>query len=269
MAICKTDAIVLRTYRHGETSKIAILYSKAFGKAKVMAKGARNPKSRFGAALEPMTEVAVVFYRREGREVHTLSQGDLIAPFSSLRSSLEKLGYASAIVELTDHLAIYEEPNTALYHLLQACLTGIERAPQELAEKFLWHFQLRIADLCGYRPQFARCVHCGRAVSGERPRFDLAGGGMVCEACLRGPLSGREDVAVRGSRYVDLHRESAAFLHKLQKTMPDEVERVVTQARFREEIRDVLSAFLEHHTEDRRRLRSLDFLAKVSESPSG
>lgn len=267
MALCKTDAIVLRSYRHGETSRIAILYSKAFGKTKVIAKGSRNPKSRFGAALEPLTEIAAVLYYRQGREVHTLGQADLLSVFPEAKSNLKKLPYASALVELTDHLAAYEEPNIAAYRLLQGCLGGIERAPEAVAEKFLWHFQLRMAELLGYRPQFARCAHCGAGVTDEKLRFDLAGGGPVCEVCREGRAGQGEHGPPGGEPYVELSHEAATFLHKLQGTSPEHVERVTTRAGYRQEIRGMLAAFLEYHTEDRRRLKSLSFLAKMSPRP--
>ena len=48
--IIKTRGIVLRTMRMGETSRLVTLYTEDYGKLKVTAKGARKPKSKFGAA---------------------------------------------------------------------------------------------------------------------------------------------------------------------------------------------------------------------------
>ena len=62
--IVSTDAIVLRSMKYGETSKIVTLYSKKFGKIKVIAKGARSAKSKFGASLEPMMHSSVIFYKK-------------------------------------------------------------------------------------------------------------------------------------------------------------------------------------------------------------
>ena len=41
--IVKTKAIVLRSWRMGETSKLVTLYTEDCGKVKVTAKGARKP----------------------------------------------------------------------------------------------------------------------------------------------------------------------------------------------------------------------------------
>ena len=60
--IVKTRALVLRTMRMGETSRLVTFYTQEQGKLKVTAKGARKPKSKFGAALDLMTEVQAVCY---------------------------------------------------------------------------------------------------------------------------------------------------------------------------------------------------------------
>ena len=49
MAIVQTDALVIRSYRLGETSLIVHLFTGEFGLVRCVAKGARGPKSRFGA----------------------------------------------------------------------------------------------------------------------------------------------------------------------------------------------------------------------------
>ena len=77
-----TDAIVLRAIKYGDTSKIVTLYTRRFGKVAVIAKGARSAKSKFGSALEPMSLIQAVFYRKENREVQLLSQADLLHPQS-------------------------------------------------------------------------------------------------------------------------------------------------------------------------------------------
>ena len=48
-----SDALVLRTYRLGETSKIVVLLTRDRGKLRAVAKGARGPRSRYQSALDP------------------------------------------------------------------------------------------------------------------------------------------------------------------------------------------------------------------------
>ena len=52
MPLVSTDAIILHSFRYGETSKIVRLLTRDHGPQSVIAKGAMNPKSKFGARLQ-------------------------------------------------------------------------------------------------------------------------------------------------------------------------------------------------------------------------
>src|SRR5438552_2059735 len=49
-----SDALVLRTYKLGETSKVVVLLTRERGKVRAVAKGARGARPRSQAALEPL-----------------------------------------------------------------------------------------------------------------------------------------------------------------------------------------------------------------------
>ena len=59
MPLRHCEAIVLRTYRVGEADKVVVFLTRELGKLRGFAKGARRPRSRFGASLEVGTEVAL------------------------------------------------------------------------------------------------------------------------------------------------------------------------------------------------------------------
>lgn len=61
MALEKHRAVVVRTMKYGETSKIVTLYSLRAGLIKLIAKGVRKAKSRLGGILEPLNVVEVIF----------------------------------------------------------------------------------------------------------------------------------------------------------------------------------------------------------------
>ena len=96
--ILKTEAIVLRTMKYRETSRIATLYTKEAGKLSVIAKGARDGRSRLAGALQPMNHVAAVIYTRESRELQLLTQCDIIAASRALTDDLDRMAAAMAVV---------------------------------------------------------------------------------------------------------------------------------------------------------------------------
>ena len=147
--IVKTRAVVVRNRRMGETSKLVTLYSEEFGKLKVVAKGARRPKSKFGAALEVMTEVQAVCYLREDRDLQTLSECDVVQSFPALLRDFRRLSFASAACESVDRIAIEQEPNQRLYRCLAGVLAALEEVDPEQIESLFWYFQLRLAEAPG------------------------------------------------------------------------------------------------------------------------
>lgn len=249
MPMCRTEGVVLRAHDYSETSKIISIYSRAFGKVRVIAKGARKPKSRFGASMEPITEVNFIFYKRENRDLYTIGQCDILQPFSELKRHMTSLGYASAICELADRLAIGEEPNPTLYRGLLSALQGIEERAEENPERFFWHFQLTCAAALGYRPHLARCASCGGGVDAPRVRFSHILGGPLCPACTDADLSGPE-----------VHLGTVRFLAWLNRYGAMKAKISGALAR---EVRTVLSDYLRYHADDSLRLKSLAFLEQI------
>ena len=53
------EAVVLRTYKSGESDRVGVLWTRHHGKLRVLAKGVRKTSSRMGGSLEPMGHVKV------------------------------------------------------------------------------------------------------------------------------------------------------------------------------------------------------------------
>src|SRR5688572_32916058 len=102
MALTRCEAVVVRTYPLGDTSRIVVLYSREFGLVRGVAKGARGPKSKFGAGLEPLTHVDVVLYRKDGRDLDLLSKVDVRAAWSGI--GLGRVTDGQAGLEFVDRL---------------------------------------------------------------------------------------------------------------------------------------------------------------------
>ncbi|MEI6639879.1 MAG: recombination protein O N-terminal domain-containing protein, partial [Chlorobium sp.] len=76
--IVKTRSVILRETRYRDQSKICLLYTREFGKMSVIVKGARNPKNRLSSLFSPGNVVDIVLYKRDGREIQLVSDGNLV-----------------------------------------------------------------------------------------------------------------------------------------------------------------------------------------------
>jgi len=184
--IVSTDAIVLRSMKYGETSKIVTLYSERFGKIKVIAKGARGVKSKFGASLEPMTHSSVILYKKEQRDLHVLSKCEMSSPFFKFEGNGDRLAAGLAVVELVNMVMHDEEENAPMFALLVESLTAVDRASKHLLNIF-FAFELRLLEIFGYGLNLQHCTRCGRSVVEGRYTDEvfllLASGSVLCSDC--------------------------------------------------------------------------------------
>jgi DNA repair protein RecO (recombination protein O) len=199
MGIEKMEAIVMRTFPFGDTSRIAHLFSAERGRVHVLAKGARGPRGRFGAALEPFTRIGVVVYYRNGREVQFLSQAEILGRRAVLSSSIVRFAYGAAVIELLDQALAGEEPPGPLFSLIDLTLAQLETVPEEALRAAFMGYIARFLSVLGYRPELGRCVTCGRSDSGvgdgngngngsgyrsgEARAWSALRGGLLCRRC--------------------------------------------------------------------------------------
>jgi DNA repair protein RecO (recombination protein O) len=181
MGLERLEAVVLKLHALGDTSRIAVLYSRERGIVRTVAKGARQPKSKFAGALEPLHRVSALLYFKENRDLQLLSALDLIESYAP-PGDFERLAHAQAAVELVDRLVWGEEEHAQLYDLLTAALGRIARDPGEALGADSVAFQVQAAGLLGYRPVLDVCAGCGREVGGSRA-FAPARGGILCDRC--------------------------------------------------------------------------------------
>jgi DNA repair protein RecO (recombination protein O) len=116
LALHTTDALILRTYKLGESDRIVVFLTRDRGKKRGVAKNARQSRRRFGGALEPMTYGRVGYVERERRELVRL---DYVEPMRSPLSAADggALGYVGYFAELIDEWAQEADPNEALFRL--------------------------------------------------------------------------------------------------------------------------------------------------------
>ena len=132
MPLYTADALILRTYRLGESDRIVVFLTRDRGKKRGVAKNARQSRRRFGGALEPMTCGRVGYLERERRD---LVQLHYVEPTRSPLGAEggEALGYVSYFAELIDEWAQDADPNETLYRLgasvVDALVAGVPAAP--------------------------------------------------------------------------------------------------------------------------------------------
>jgi DNA repair protein RecO (recombination protein O) len=249
MSITKTEALVLKSIKFGDTSRIATLYTKNYGKIKVIAKGIRKPKSRLAGALQTLSHIQIVFYKKQTTEIYLLSQSEILHAYQSLARDFNRYVFASAVLELLDRLIAGEESNPQLFELTLETLSFMEKCPQRSLEKSFWSYTLRLADLLGYKPKLDKCVNCDKPVIEKLILFSPEKGGIICKRCARSDQA-----------YLILSKDSVRSALKLQSIKTEDLDTYNIPKEQLKEISSIVLNLLDYHAGKGKDLKSLEFL---------
>lgn len=185
MPLISTHAIILSTLRYGESSKIVRLATREHGVQSAIAKGALRPRSRFGAALQPLSGGVAHVILSERRDLHILTAFDVNTLPLPLTAEVPRYAAAAALAELMVRVAP-AEPHPEAFDSLETALRELQAEPTgavaALGIRRVW---LLVAAL-GFAPVLDLCTRDGREVEPGGPLpFSAAEGGALCRICSR------------------------------------------------------------------------------------
>lgn len=246
--IVSVEAVVLKTLKYRDTSRIATLYTDRYGKISVIAKGARDRKSKFGSSLQPMSHVQAVLYKKEHKELHLLSQCEVLQPFRHLTEDMQRMSAAMAVIELVHAVTHGEEENRPLFALLTKTLSAINSATKS-GQGALYFFEMRLLGILGFGLNFHRCVKCENSLAESGTSdvgLQLHRGGGVCKACM-------SETVVQG----EITLATLRVLQRLQGIAEVEsATRLILSRQLSADVGSTLRRYLQHHIEGLRNLKS-------------
>jgi DNA repair protein RecO (recombination protein O) len=239
------EGLVLRNLRLGETSRVVTVLSRELGKWSAVAKGVREPKSRFGASLEILNLSSLVVYFRPGRNLQMVSEASLEREFRGLLRASDRYHHGCAVVEFLDVVLEEEAPVPEIFDLAVRVLDLMEEAPEGRLSYLLRAFQLRVAGWLGYAPRLDVCSRCG---STDAVYFGVQEGSVLCRPC-----------GERSPGAVPLGEETLQLLRSLlQGSLPRRPGTEACRA-----LNQIAETFLTYHIDRYRGLRSLRGLTEI------
>lgn len=200
MPVYTSDALILRTYKLGESDRIVVFLTRDRGKKRGVARGARRAKSRFAGALESLTRAGVAYYERELRDLVRINyiepQRSPLAIVARHAEDACALGHAEYFAELIDEWAPEGHADERLYRLGSSVIDAFaDGAPTERLARY---FEFWLMRLQGVYPQLSACPLCGGA-------FD--GGAMMparepVYVCLRCAIGGGTTISLEALRFL-------------------------------------------------------------------
>lgn len=148
MPYSETEAIVLKKFKYGDTSLIATIFTKDYGKFNIIAKGVRSPKSKYIGVLETINNIKIIFNKKETRELQVVSKVDLLNSYPNIKKEIEKLLISFRIIELINKLFYQYDKSENSFVLLKNTLNYIEKNSIE-PSVLLLYFQIKVAENIG------------------------------------------------------------------------------------------------------------------------
>ncbi len=252
MSIEKTEAVVLRAVNFRDTSKIVTFYTKRYGKMSAIAKGARNPKSKFGSLLQPLNYLQIVFYRRENRQLQTVSSSEFMKYFKLLTGDVDRFSISMSLIEIINKVMHDEEENEKVFNLLADSLTALDDSESFPRNTFA-HFGLNLAIGLGFTPNFTNCLVCRRTIDLESEKkvyYVIEKGSPVCEKCSANLNEG-----------FLLSGPALLVLQSFIRLSPAAAARTALEPALRNEIANFAFVYLKRHLDTLKEIKSLRFLA--------
>lgn len=180
MEIVKVEGIVVKETPYKDTSKILQILTRDYGMISVIAKGCRSIKSKFRSSTAKLSlAVFCINYKKNG--LSTLTDVDSQTSLSNIFFDIEKISYASYLIELAEEI-VKDVNSPLIFELLKQGLIKInEGLPASIVMNIL---ELKFLSFLGVLPNVNSCSFCGNKNNIETISVDA--GGLLCTACNKG-----------------------------------------------------------------------------------
>lgn len=190
MPLYTTDAIVLKSINLGEADKIVTFFTRKYGKIQGVAKQSRRVKSRFGASLEPLTHINLIYFGKEHTNLYKINSCDILDAFSRCKDDFDRLRRGLFILDLVNSAMREWDENLKIFELFLNAMEVINSGDdvKKLAV-YLDAFSLRFLSIIGFAPKLTGCIYCNKNISSKskiqnKIGFHVARGGIICSECL-------------------------------------------------------------------------------------
>lgn len=174
----KVMGIIVSVTAYGETSLILNVFTKDLGVIGVMAKGAKNIKSKLRSYVMPFTFGYFYIYYKENK-LSTLKEVDIIDQFKNIHEDITLISYLNYIVSLS--YECYKE--SKVNNIFNIMIEGLKKIDDKLDPMVISNIiEVKYLDYLGVGINLDSCSICGN--NKDIITISLDDGGLICKNCL-------------------------------------------------------------------------------------
>lgn len=147
----KTTGLIIKRINFSEADRILTVFTKEFGKIKVLAKGVRRITSRRGGNVELFNLTQITLHR--GKNFDLLTEAQVINSFFNLRTDLNKIGLCYHLCEIIDGLCPEFQENYQIFDELIKLLNTLNQQSVISHWEIINYFEIFLLRELGFWPK--------------------------------------------------------------------------------------------------------------------
>ncbi len=235
-----TEGIVLHFIKYGESSVIATIYTRDFGRQSYMINAARSKKSKNKSSLlQPLFPVDLVAYQKSGRDLQRLKELKSNQVYQNIPFEIAKSSIAIFIAEVLYKSISEHESYTEMYDFIKNSLLYFDLMEEGASNFHLW-FLFRLTEYLGFLPDTGQVSFQGW--------FDIKKGVVLY---------------FEPSHPFYANKEITSYLIKLSNLKISELGNFKISRNMRDSLLSVLTEYYQSHFEELGEIKSLNVLREV------
>jgi DNA repair protein RecO (recombination protein O) len=168
--LATTEGVILHVLKYGESSVIATIYTKHFGRQAYIINSPRTGKTTKRPGLQSMFLVNIVAYYKDSREIHRVKEIKNYPAYQNIPFDILKSTQALFISEILYKILHEQESSPDLYSFIKNSFLFFDLA-EVTVSNFHIYFLLRLTEYLGFMPDMR--------MSGKNSCLDLHQGIIV------------------------------------------------------------------------------------------
>ena len=239
----KTNGIVLRSIKYGDTSLVSTIFTELYGLQTYMVQGVRSSKmakNRAGS-FQPAVLLELVVYKQPNKNMQRIREFQAAYIYNSLQQDVIKNSIALFSVEILLRLLPEEAPMPALFDFAFDYFTRLDKTPLSGVANFPLYFIVQCNRIFGFDLK--------GNYSAETPHLDLSEGGFSEHSPTAPPYTSDED--------------ATALDHLLQANGYDALDVIPMNGAMRLRLIDWYITFMQRHTQHMGSIKSLSVIRAI------